>query len=96
MNHIRSLLSEIENAPVECDGFTRLAVTILTKNNIAHTPFTGRVMHHGEQVIPYHFWIAVDDHIIDYRARMWLGDKAPHGIFKEEQFPDYELIGEPA
>ena len=39
-----------------------------------------------------HFWIELEDdeYIIDYRARMWMGDKEeiPHGIFKREAYPN--------
>lgn len=93
MEHIRQLLVEIENAPVECDGFTRLAATILHRNGIEYKAYTGSVSHNDEQVIPYHFWLTVNDHIIDYRAQMWIGKHAPHGIFLESEYPDFKFEG---
>jgi hypothetical protein len=79
---LKNILSEIENSPTECDGFVRLASYLLTNHNIEHTIYCGSLSIDGNSdTIPLHFWIQASEFKIDYRARMWLGEKAPHGIF---------------
>lgn len=69
---------------LECDGLTRVISMILYHSNIPHRIHIGSIKSEcGE--IP-HFWISLNDgFLIDYRAKMWMGDKpdVPHGIFKE-------------
>lgn len=78
--NIVEILHIIEDSPTECDGFVRLASFLLTKNSIKHNIMHGSLCHLGKK-IPFHFWIVVDNYTIDYRARMWLGNDAPHGVF---------------
>lgn len=94
---IEQLLEPYINAPVECDGFTRLAHTALELAGIQHTCMVGIVASLcGHRQSPIHFWIQLHDgRLIDYRARMWLGDETsvPHGVFALEAFPEWEYRG---
>jgi hypothetical protein len=78
---LRELLDPLDAAPVECDGMTRLACTVLSKEGIAHRVLVGSLTFGDQTVVP-HFWIEVGEYLIDYRARMWLGqsDAVPHGV----------------
>lgn len=84
LDAISSLLEPYSNAPVECDGFTRIAHSVLAGAGIPHSCMQGQLVSaSGNDELPIHFWIQLDDgRVIDYRARMWLGDDAgvPHGV----------------
>lgn len=94
---ISSLLEPYSNAPVECDGFTRIAHSVLAGAGIPHYCMQGRLAStSSSEEIPIHFWIQLDDRrVIDYRARMWLGDDAgvPHGVFKMGEYPEWNYLG---
>lgn len=92
-SHLESLMLEIEQSPTECDGFVRLASFIFNQNNIPHTTYMGQLRLSSGKCIPMHFWIKVDQWTIDYRARMWLGDEAMHGVFCPPESHLYQ--GEP-
>jgi len=88
---LASTLDQLDGAAVECDGFVRLAATVLQHLRISHRVIRGSVTGPNGR-IPYHFWIEVDGLICDYRARMWLGPDAPHGVFVPSH--DWEYTGE--
>ncbi|MEX6780174.1 hypothetical protein [Pseudomonas aeruginosa] len=94
---ITMLLEPYSNAPVECDGLTRIAHSVLTRAGIPHSCMYGRLVSTSRDAeIPLHFWIQLDDGgVIDYRARMWLGDDAavPHGVFMEDEYPLWNYLG---
>lgn len=94
---ISSLLETYSNAPVECDGFTRIAHSVLTEVGIPHSCMQGQLVSaSGNEELPIHFWIKLNDgRVIDYRARMWLGDDAavPHGVFKTDEYPNWRYLG---
>lgn len=96
-HELHQLLDVYDSAPVECDGFIRLAHTALINAGIQHRCMCGRVCSNdGPTVIPLHFWIELTDGcFVDYRARMWLGEVAtvPHGIFSPENFPEWRYEG---
>lgn len=96
-HELHQLLSVYDTAPVECDGFIRLAHTALINAGIQHRCMCGRVSSiDGTTVIPLHFWIELENgNFADYRARMWLGEVAtvPHGIFRLENFPEWRYEG---
>jgi hypothetical protein len=74
-------LARYAGLPLECDGLTRVIDFILEKNGIRHKTFAGEISYKDKSII--HYWIQLEDgRIIDYRARMWLGKRAPHGVFK--------------
>lgn len=77
-------LQPLDTSPTECDGFVRLAQAVLLKHRI---PF---VIKQGTFNAPFgkiglHFWIEIDGFIADYRARMWVGDQASHGLFIDRE-----------
>ena len=82
---------------LECDGLTRIISYILQMAKVDHLVEIGAL--HTETVgeIP-HFWIKLHDgYIIDYRARMWLGNnpKVPHGVFQSDDYQgEYTLLPE--
>lgn len=71
------ILTELDSAPVECDGFATLATTALTYAGINHEVLFG-MLDTGNGSLP-HFCIKVQEAIFDYRARMWAGESAAHG-----------------
>lgn len=80
-NTLRLILDPLDESPTECDGFVRLAQAVLSKYSISHKVMRGTVTApYGE--IGLHFWIEAGGFFVDYRARMWLGEQAPHGIFR--------------
>ena len=94
---IHQLLEPYINAPVECDGFTRLAHTALEQAEIPHACMVGRVTSaDGHRQSPTRFWIQLHDgRLIDYRARMWLGDESsvPHGVFTPGEYAGWQHQG---
>lgn len=81
MSKIHSLLDKFDNLPLECDGLTRVLHTMMVKEKYAHLVMLGAVSLGSNSFAP-HFWIeTINNQIIDYRARMWLGPEVPHGIF---------------
>jgi len=95
-SQIKQLLDPYDNTQTECDGMTRICHTVLAENRIEHQPMAGSLIR-ASQEIDAHFWIDLPDGSrIDYRARMWLGNKGvPHGVFNPEAFPGIVYIGEP-
>lgn len=96
---LQELLAPYIEAPVECDGFTRLAHTALANAGIKHTCMIGRLISAGgERQSPIHYWIELDDgQVIDYRAKMWLGDveSVPHGVFHPTRYKLWCYHGQP-
>lgn len=88
---LNDLLSQYDKCQLECDGLTRVLHTILTRENIGHSCMIGTLIYTKTQKrIPLHFWITLSDgYVVDYRARMWLGDEPdkPHGIFNPTDYP---------
>lgn len=81
---LEAALSLYDMAHLECDGLTRVLHTILARENIPHTVWMGRLSWADKAVT--HFWIKLaTGETVDYRARMWLGPQAPHGIFRAEE-----------
>lgn len=80
---LKSTLRQYDKCQLECDGLTRVLHTVLTRLNYPHTVMGGSITLGLIRFSP-HFWIELPDgNKVDYRARMWLGRKAPHGIFKQ-------------
>lgn len=86
---IYQLLKRLDTAPVECDGFVRLASTVLAMNDIPHQTIVGQ-MECNLGRIPLHYWIECSEGVIDFRARMWLGLDAPHGIVEPDLYGAYK------
>ena len=91
--NVAEILSPYDHAPVECDGFTRIAHTKLVEHGIEHTVMFGWVAM-GERRVT-HLWVELPSgETVDYRARMWLGEEAPHGVFDPTDYPEVEYLGE--
>ncbi len=95
---LTELLAEYVNAPLECDGLTRVLHTVLHQEGIEHSCMVGSLTYvDRNEGAPLHFWITLPDgRFIDFRAHMWLGDSAgiPHGIFDPANFPQVVYRGE--
>lgn len=75
---------EYDISSLECDGATRVISHILNKNAIPHTVKLGAVSFRDNVMQP-HMWIELaDGTVIDYKLRMWLGNKAPQGIINPD------------
>lgn len=81
---IISELDELDSAPVECDGFVRLAAKVLSRAGQDFDVYVGSSKGINGGSIPLHYWIVWNDCIVDYRSRMWLGDGAQHGVLLME------------
>ena len=77
---------------MECDGTSRAISTCLTALEIPHETAVGFLrLADGRQCRP-HYWVRLPDgHILDIRARMWLGADSlvPHGIFMPAKGVEY-------
>lgn len=94
-------LAPLDTCSLECDGMARCIATLLTRERIAHRIVIGELEVIGVGSIPLHFWIRLDapglaGHLIDFRARMWLGTDShvPHGVFIPEPGLSYTAGGE--
>lgn len=88
-------LAPIDGMPLECDGLTRVASTLLRREAVAHQVFAGELIVEGVGVVRPHYWIRLaDGRVIDYRARMWLSPSpaVPHGVFRPP--PEVRYQGE--
>lgn len=90
IGRLQSWLDPLNTAHVECDGMSRVISALLARNQVEHTIMAGRLVdlgpNHCRPELPtrsiQHFWIELPSgHLIDYRARMWMGTSAPHGVF---------------
>lgn len=86
-SELRTLLDQYDSCDLECDGMTRVIHTVLADNNIEHQVVFGRLSL-GSGVVNPHLWIECEGYLIDYRARMWLGANAPHGVFQASDHPE--------
>jgi hypothetical protein len=89
------LVEKYENLPLECDGMTRVLSYVLDENHISHKTMQGRVEVDGEEFEP-HWWIDLGNGtILDYRLRMWFGNKpsVPNGIFSLKANPQVSYTG---
>tara|TARA_B100000963_G_scaffold8974_3_gene7090 strand:- start:3050 stop:4339 length:1290 start_codon:yes stop_codon:yes gene_type:complete len=87
---------------LECDGTSRIIDYVASLNGIQTQPKMGAIIKkNGSDIVDGfepHFWNEIyidgEKYIIDYRAQMWLGDSAPHGLFKESDLKNWEYIGD--
>lgn len=79
-------------AKVECDGMSRLIAHLLSKSGIPYIVATGHLVdlqRLNDPVVPRsaecgvtHVWLELGyEYIVDFRARMWMGEEAQHGVF---------------
>lgn len=89
--NLDKLLSRYDHMLLECDGLTRVLHYVLDQKEIPHIVYYGLISSKAGSMP--HYWIKLkDNRIVDYRARMWFGDQAPHGIFNpdDQDFVTYE------
>jgi hypothetical protein len=76
---------------LECDGLTRILHWVLRRNGTLHTVVYGMLQ--GKAGSVSHYWIKLPQgQTIDYRARIWMGKDAPHGIFNVKDQSEVEYI----
>lgn len=80
LDFLRELTEHYQSLKLECDGLTRVLSYVLSKRGIHFRVCRGSISIE-DQSFPLHYWIEVDDVIIDYRSRMWIGENASHGVF---------------
>lgn len=82
-------------AQVECDGMSQLLSHLLHRNDILHIVAGGVLvdlqrLHDAnvsasEDCAVTHWWLELGyGYIVDFRARMWMGPTAQHGVFVPE------------
>lgn len=84
MSNLEPILALYDVCALECDGLTRVLHTVLARRREPHVVKVGAITNSltGCGFAP-HWWIELPDgQVVDYRARMWLGPTAPHGIFE--------------
>ncbi|SOC26366.1 hypothetical protein [Thalassospira xiamenensis] len=89
IDRLNQWLSITDDLPVECDGHARIVSALLSRENIDHTVFYGSLHFPDRPPVNLHYWIRLNEVaprcIIDYRARMWLGEEGvSHGVFAPE------------
>ncbi len=99
INDIKTLLDKIESnycQNLECDGSTRILNYLGKQEGIYMQPKFGAIYleKDGDIINGFepHFWneFTLDGktYIIDYKAQMWLGKEAPHGVFELKEAND--------
>lgn len=94
---LKELISRYDSSKLECDGLTRVLHTVLSHEGVEHSCVVGSLTDtKRNKHVSLHFWIKLpDEQIIDYRARMWLGDTPdiPHGVFSPKDFSHLVYTG---
>ncbi|WP_338923868.1 hypothetical protein V0M98_37290 (plasmid) [Pseudomonas silesiensis] len=102
IERIQAWLDPLDSLPVECDGMTRVIMALLAENGIQHRAMGGYLANVamlkdesvGNDALAgcAHWWIELPTgHLIDYRARMWMGPGAQHGVFIHDP-TDFEYL----
>ena len=85
-------LAPLDQLALECDGLTRGVSAFLTREGIEHQAHQGMLQASQGRILQC--WVELPDGAIcDLRARMWLGEDAPHGIFHPHESTHYESWG---
>lgn len=86
MNHdeLMNLFDPMQEAELECDGFSRVVASVLIEKGLKPTLMAGTLIIRDRSVQP-HFWVTIDGWTIDYQVRRWLGNEPwiPHGVFHQ-------------
>lgn len=98
MIEIEMALSPLDDCNLKCEWLTQLSSFVLRKHNVPHSVHYGYVRHEPSKMcVTPHCWIEMDNRIIDFRLRSWLGDDdaIPHGVFLGREYPavTYEKTG---
>ena len=92
IKQLKKLLDQYDTCSnLECDGMTRVIHYVLTKNQIDHRIYYGSIRL-KEKEMNTHFWIEIQNLIIDYRAKMWIPEVIEHGVFEKNK-TNVEYIG---
>lgn len=79
----------------ECVGMSKVVSHLLHENGIQHVVAGGVLVDvkrlndpsvsHEENCAVTHYWIELGfNYVVDFRARMWMGAEAQHGVFIPE------------
>ena len=86
-------LAPLDQLALECDGLSRVVAALLSREGIEYQAHQG-TLQTPQGRIGLHCWVELPDGaIVDFRARMWLGKEAPHGIFCPSEEIQYESYG---
>lgn len=69
---------------LECDGTSNILSYYLGEIGVSFKSYIGSV-YLGKKKFAPHFWIESGDYIIDFKTKMWLGDKALQGVFHKKE-----------
>ncbi len=94
---IEELTRPYDTLPGDCGDITRVLHMVLVGAGVKHRVMLGYLLDQrsGEQYAP-HLWVELaDGRVVDYRARVWLGNKeyVPHGVFRPALYPGVEHHG---
>jgi hypothetical protein len=93
LNLVESIANSPKHAGLECDGISHLIHYRLTEEGFQAEHLRGTVTFDGVTIT--HDWLIMRGLVIDYRLKLWFGEKAdvPHGIFDSEEWPtvQYEV-----
>lgn len=96
-NEAETLCSDLE-----CDGSTKILSKFLADNGISHRIFIGELSrlddgNIDDYLFP-HQWIELinkgEKIIVDYKARLWLGSEAPHGVITKDKLNGFLYEGQ--
>lgn len=93
LTSLHSWLRQFDRLPLECDGLSRVISTLLHREGIDHQLMAGSLTIVGVGRIGLHWWIELPEGaVVDFRARMWLGDDeaVPHGLFERTSAMTYD------
>jgi hypothetical protein len=98
---VRQITDQYAECNLECDGMTNVLHFYLAQEEIEHTPMQGSIEDTRTQKdkMSPHRWIELETKegkvIIDYRARMWLGqrEEVPHGVFLPASYQHITYTG---
>ena len=83
MNNLLDIVNQAKDLSknLECYGYTRVLNYLLNQNEIEHKVMMGTADYNGIH-IPLHYWIDLGNFIIDNKTRMYFGNEAPEGLFR--------------
>ena len=92
---LEEIITKYRNAPLECDGMTKVLFAACHQNNIPCVAMEGSLSRGNFNC--WHMWLKLPDgRYVDLRARMWVGhdDAVPDGIFNASDFPEVKYEGQ--
>jgi len=85
-------------AHLECDGLSRVIHAKLAEQQITHRFMLGKVGHKYKREVDPHFWIEVEDLMVDFRLGYWFQtdpelEQLPYGVFQAKRTGDFIYTG---